>query len=85
MGYRSQHKKHLSMNSKPESTLSGPSGKSQQFETYVEDGWKDGFGRPIKNWKNKAKNCLTAKKPWNYGKATKTTEQPAHLSWSNKP
>ena len=45
---------------------------SQQFETYVEDGWKDGFGKPIKNWKTKAKNCLTHKKPWSYGKATGT-------------
>ena len=46
----------------------------QQFETYVGDGWKDGFGNAIKNWKNKAKNCLTAKKPWNYGTKKTTTK-----------
>jgi len=45
---------------------------SQQFETYVEDGWRDGFGKAIKNWKTKAKNCLTHKKPYSYGKATGT-------------
>jgi len=46
----------------------------QQFETYVGDGWKDGFGNAVKNWKNKAKNCLTAKKPWNYGTKKTTTK-----------
>ena len=56
-----------------------------KFETYVSDGWKDGYGKDIKNWKTKAMNSLKHEKPWNYGKATKTTEQPAHLSWSNKP
>ena len=48
----------------------------QQFETYVEDGWKDGFGKAIKNWKTKAKNCLTHKKPYSYGKATGTEAPP---------
>lgn len=38
-----------------------------KFETYVADKWKDGNGKPIKNWKTKAINSLKFEKPWTYG------------------
>ena len=40
-----------------------------QFETYAENGWKDGNGKQVKNWKTKAKNAISYKKPWSFGKA----------------
>ena len=30
-----------------------------KYETWVDDGWKDGFGNKITNWKNKMKNAIT--------------------------
>lgn len=30
-----------------------------KYETWVDDGWKDGFGKKITNWKNKMKNAIT--------------------------
>lgn len=38
-----------------------------KFETFVSDGWKDGNGKEIKNWKIKFQNCLKFERPWNYG------------------
>jgi len=38
-----------------------------QFDTFIENKWKDGNGSPVKNWKSKAKNILSYKKPWNFG------------------
>lgn len=42
---------------------------SLQYETYIEAGWKDGFGNEIKVWKSKAKNAMANKKPWSFGPA----------------
>jgi len=42
-----------------------------QYETYEENGWKDGNGKQVKNWKTKAKTALSFKKPWNYGNEDK--------------
>jgi len=40
-----------------------------RHETYVSDGWKDGHGKTIKNWKTKAVNAIKHEKPWSYGNA----------------
>jgi len=37
------------------------------FERLSLDGWKDGNGNQVKNWKTKAVNILKHDKPWNYG------------------
>lgn len=29
-----------------------------KYDTWVDDGWKDGHGKPIKSWKNKIRNTL---------------------------
>lgn len=34
-----------------------------KYETWVQDGWKDGNGKIIKNWKTKFSNTLTHLKP----------------------
>jgi len=34
-----------------------------KYRTWVDDGWKDGFKKPIKNWKNKIANTLPYLKP----------------------
>ena len=34
-----------------------------KYESWVADGWKDGHGKPIKNWKSKIKNCIPFFKP----------------------
>ena len=38
-----------------------------QFDTYVDNGWKDGNGKKVKNWKLKTRNIMSYKKPWSYG------------------
>lgn len=38
-----------------------------QYETFVGNGWRDGNGKPINDWKSKAKNTLLYKKPEYYG------------------
>ena len=38
-----------------------------QYDTYDENGWKDGNNNQVKNWKTKAKTALSYKKPWSYG------------------
>jgi uncharacterized protein YdaU (DUF1376 family) len=47
-----------------------------RYETYIEADWKDGNGKPIKNWKTKAKNAITHEKPWSYG--DDQTKQPTN-------
>jgi hypothetical protein len=37
-----------------------------RLETFIDAGWKDGNGRPIKNWQNKFMNCMKHEKYWNY-------------------
>ncbi|WP_372935218.1 hypothetical protein, partial [Mariniphaga sediminis] len=34
-----------------------------KYETWKDDGWKDGNGKKIKNWKTKLKNTITFLKP----------------------
>lgn len=34
-----------------------------KYEAWVTDGWKDGHGKPIKNWKSKLKNTIVHLKP----------------------
>ena len=41
-----------------------------KFETYVEQGWCDGYGKKISNWKLKAKNSLKHELPYKYGKSS---------------
>jgi hypothetical protein len=36
-----------------------------KYEAWVENGWKDGFNEPIKNWKTKIKNTIPHLKPDN--------------------
>ena len=50
-----------------------------QFDTYTEQGWKDGNGKQIKIWKTKAKNAMIHKKPWNFG----SSQTPDHHTSSN--
>lgn len=38
-----------------------------KYETCVADGWKDGYGKPIMNWKLKFVNMLKDQKPWSFG------------------
>lgn len=38
-----------------------------QYDTYEENGWKDGNNNQVKNWKTKAKTALSYKNPWNFG------------------
>lgn len=40
---------------------------ANQFDTYEDNGWKDGNGKPVKTWKTKARNCLKHQKPWSFG------------------
>ena len=37
-----------------------------KYESWLDDNWKDGFGKPIKNWKNKVNNTIPHLKA-NYG------------------
>ena len=37
----------------------------QKYAAWVEDGWKDGNGKPIKNWKTKIGNTIPYLKPMN--------------------
>jgi len=48
-----------------------------QYETYQENNWKDGNGKQVKNWKTKAKNAISYKKPWNYGADNNAKSNPA--------
>jgi lambda repressor-like predicted transcriptional regulator len=38
-----------------------------QFETYIDQNWRDGNGKPVKNWKSKSINSMLHKKPWSFG------------------
>jgi hypothetical protein len=40
---------------------------TSRYETYIADGWKDGRGNAIKQWKTKAVNAIKFEKPWTYG------------------
>ena len=52
----------------PEWTLERVSRASRlQYDTYEENGWKDGNGKQVKNWKTKAKTAISFKNPWNFG------------------
>tara|TARA_R100001463_G_scaffold10301_13_gene30258 strand:+ start:743 stop:1498 length:756 start_codon:yes stop_codon:yes gene_type:complete len=44
----------------------------QQFETYVDQNWHDGNGKPVKNWKRKSINSMLHKKPWSFGSNPKS-------------
>ena len=37
-----------------------------KYESWLDDNWKDGYGKPIKNWKNKINNTIPHLKA-NYG------------------
>jgi hypothetical protein len=39
-----------------------------KYETCVENGWKDGNGNAISNWKLKFVNMMKFEKPWTFGK-----------------
>jgi len=54
-----------------------------RYETYTADGWKDGNGKTIKNWKTKSTNAIKHEKPWNYG-TDKTSRQPHHHNGSGR-
>jgi hypothetical protein len=41
------------------------------FRTYEDQGWKDGNGKKIKNWKTTIRNKWKYEKPWSYGNAGK--------------
>ena len=34
-----------------------------KYNEWVEQGWKDGYGKPIKNWKTKFRNIIPYLKP----------------------
>lgn len=42
-----------------------------KYDTWVADGWKDGFGAPIIIWKNKLRNAIPHMKPMQRPAATK--------------
>lgn len=46
-----------------------------KYETFVEAGWRDGFGKPIKIWKTKFMNCLKNEEPRNFGPVKKPQAQ----------
>ena len=35
-----------------------PAAAGLKFDSWKENGWKDGYGKPIKNWKSKALNTI---------------------------
>jgi hypothetical protein len=41
---------------------------SLKYETCIQQGWKDGHGNKISNWKLKFVNMLKFEKPWSFGK-----------------
>lgn len=45
-----------------------------RLETFIADGWKDGNGSQIKNWKTKFMNCMKHEKHWNYEDAPETPQ-----------
>jgi hypothetical protein len=53
--------------SRPEKFESYKFAISAKIETWIEDGWKDGNGKEVINWKNKIKNTLPYLKPLNNG------------------
>jgi hypothetical protein len=55
---------------------------SAKYDTFVDDRWCNGFGKPITNWKNTIRNVIPHLKPM----PTKTqTEQPkAKGNWGGK-
>lgn len=46
-----------------------------KYETCSDNGWKDGHGKKILNWKLKFQNMLKYEKPWNYTDKTATAIQ----------
>lgn len=46
-----------------------------RYETYVANNWRDGYNKPVKNWKTKAINAIKCEKPWSYGSDDKSTPQ----------
>ena len=48
---------------------------SSMYEDWVENKWRDGNNKPIKNWKSKSKNVITNKKPWNFGASNQQQPQ----------
>lgn len=67
-----EHCKSVLQNKFPEMEFSLRS----KYQTWVDDGWKDGHGNKIKNWKNKINNTIPFIKPI-YGKQQSTTETAA--------
>lgn len=49
-----------------------------KYQTWLDNGWKDGFNKPIKNWKNKFNNTLPNLKPIK-NTAPVTNQQPGNL------
>ena len=52
-----------------------------QFETFVDNGWRDGNGKRVQKWKTKTRNVMSYKKPWSFGPAenqSSPTTKPAH-------
>ncbi len=45
------------------------------YDTYDEQGWKDGKGKQIKNWKTKCRNAISYRKPYEFGNDTKPAQQ----------
>lgn len=48
-----------------------------KYEAWLDNKWKDGFNKPIKNWKSKLKNTITMLKPT----YTQQTEQPKSAAY----
>lgn len=45
-----------------------------KYESWLDDNWKDGYGKPIKNWKNKVNNTIPHLKA-NYGSTNNNKTQ----------
>src|SRR5689334_7123551 len=50
-----------------------------KYDTWVSNGWKDGFNKPIKNWKNSIRNVIPHLKP--VGKHTDPITENVNNAW----
>ena len=46
------------------------------YRTYIEQGWKDGKNKPIKNWKTTIRNKFKYEIHYNYGKSNNSSGKP---------
>ena len=53
-----------------------------RYDTWKDDGWKNGYGKPINNWKNTLRNTLPYLKPIYNDKTKRRKRSLSQGSWN---